>query len=180
MKSIIEKAAEIMSVAHSNQLRKTDKSPYIIHPRKVALILQEHNFSDNAIAAALVHDVLEDTDFSEDKLKEELGEEVHTIVKALTEDMSLEWEERKEKFVTAVENGSEDTKAVAIADKIHNLEDLLVGHSKMGSKIWKKFNRGKDKKLWFEKKLLKMFKNTWQHPLISEYENLIKQIEKLD
>jgi len=143
----------------------------------VALKLQKYNFSDEIIAAALTHDILEDTDYPQDKLKEELGEDVLEIVKAVTNDDSLPWEEKKEKYVETVKNGPLGAKAVALADKIHNLESLLIAYEEQGSEMWKKFNRGKDQKIWFEKKVLQMLKETWDHPLISEYEKLI-EIEK--
>jgi len=69
---------------------------------------------------------LEDTDFGEEKLKQELGSEVLEIVKAVTNDDSLPWEEKKKKYVETVRSGSEGAKAVAGADKIHNLESLMI------------------------------------------------------
>jgi len=176
----IEKATEIMLVAHKNQKRKTDDSLYVIHPLMVALKLSQNNFSEAVIAAAMVHDVLEDTDFPPQELKKELGKEVFAIVEAVTEDKNLLWERRKQKYIDIVENSNINTKTVSIADKIHNLESLIATHKIIGKKIWSKFNRDKDKKMWFEKELLKVFKKTWDHPLVKEYENLIKQAEKLD
>lgn len=177
--NIIEKAVRVSVAAHKDQTRKGDDLPYIIHPFMVALKLAKHNFPDIVIAAALAHDILEDTKFPEDKLKDELGKEVLEIVKTVTNNDSLPWEEKKEKYVETVRNGSEGAKAVAVADKIHNLESLLVAYFKQGPKLWKKFNRGKKQKLWFENKVLKMLKETWQHPLIEEYEHLIDQEKKL-
>jgi len=178
--NIIEKAVRVSVAAHKDQIRKGDDSPYIIHPFMVALKLAKYNFSDIVIAAALTHDVLEDTEFPEDKLKEELGVEVLEIVKAVTNDDSLEWEEKKKKYVESVRNGPDAAKAVAVADKIHNLESLLIAHSEQGAALWKKFNRGKEKKLWFENEVLKMLKETWDHPLIQEYEQLLNQEKELD
>lgn len=68
---------------------------------------------------------------------------------------------------------------MAVANKIHNLESLLITYKVQGSELWKKFNRGKEQKLWFEKEVLKMLKETWKHPLIKEYERLINQETKL-
>jgi (p)ppGpp synthase/HD superfamily hydrolase len=175
--SLTEKAARLAVSAHTGQTRKGDGLPYIIHPFMVALKLANHGFSDAVIAAALTHDVLEDTDYAEDEFKTELGEEVYEIVKAVTNDDSLPWEEKKKKYVETVRNGSEGAKAVAVADKIHNLESLLFAHAEQGSDIWKKFNRGKEQKLWFESEVLKMLEETWTHPLIDEYEKLF-EIEK--
>nr|HPM28652.1 HD domain-containing protein [Candidatus Portnoybacteria bacterium] len=63
--SLIEKAIRIIVTAHANQKRKNDGSPYVVHPLMVAIKLMKYNFSDEVIAAALVHDVLEDTDITE-------------------------------------------------------------------------------------------------------------------
>lgn len=178
--NIIEKAVRVSVAAHGGQTRKGDNLPYIIHPFMVALKLAKYNFSDTVIAAALTHDVLEDTDFGEEQLRSELGDEVLEIVKAVTNDDSLPWEEKKKRYVETVRNGPEGAKAVAAADKIHNLESLLIAHAEQGSELWKKFNRGKEQKLWFENEVLKMLKQTWKHPLVDEYESLLEKEKLLD
>lgn len=177
--NIIETALRIAIEAHKNQIRKGDDQPYIIHPVMVALKLAKHNFSDKVIAAALTHDVLEDTDYPEDKLRKELGDEVLEIVKDVTNDQSLPWEEKKKRYVETVRNASEGAKAVALADKIHNLESLLIAYEEQGPALWKRFNRGKDQKIWFENEVLKMLKDTWEHPMIEEYEYLLEKENKL-
>lgn len=179
MENIIEKAARVAVDAHWNQKRKGDGLPHIIHPVMVALKLVKHNFPDQVIAAALVHDVLEDTDYPEQKLKAELGDNVLAIVKAVTNDQSLPWEEKRKKYVESVRHGSVAAKAVAVADKIHNLDSLLIAYEEQGPGLWQRFNRGKEQKIWFENAMLKMLKETWRHPLIDEYEYLIKEEEKL-
>jgi guanosine-3',5'-bis(diphosphate) 3'-pyrophosphohydrolase len=180
MSKLIQKATKIMILAHGNQKRKTDGSPYIVHPQAVADILQKNSFSDTIIAAGLTHDVLEDTDYSPEKLKKELGNEVFEIVEALSENKSLQWEERKEKYVEQIKNGPEGAKAVSICDKIHNLSSIIITYKKLGPDIWTKFNRGKEKKMWFENAMLQMFKDSWPHPLIDQYEKLLRQVEELD
>ena len=177
--NIIEKAIRISVEAHKNQTRKGDDLPYIIHPVMVALKLVKHNFQDNVIAAALTHDVLEDTNYPEEKLRKELGDEVLEIIKAVTNDDSLPWEEKKKKYVESVRNSSEGAKAVAVADKIHNLESLLIAYEEQGQTLWTRFNRGKEQKIWFENEVLKMLKETWQHHLIEEYEYLLGQEKEL-
>lgn len=178
--SIIEKAATISVLAHSGQMRKFDDLPYITHPFMVALKLAKYDFPDTVIAAALVHDVIEDTDFPVEQLQAELGDEVLEIVRAVSNDDSLPWEEKKKKYVETVRSGSDGAKAVSVADKIHNMESLLYAYAEQGSDIWKKFNRGKEQKLWFENEVLKMLKETWQHPLIEEYESLLRQTEHME
>lgn len=177
---LIEKAARIAVIAHKEQKRKTDDLPYIVHPCMVALKLAKYNFSDTTVAAALVHDVLEDTNVSADELGEALGSEIVEIVSTLSEDKSLPWEERKKKYVEAVRRGSDEVKAISAADKIHNLESVLAAYEEQGEEVWKKFNRGKEKKLWFENEMLRMFKETWTHPLVDEYEALVEKMKRLE
>ncbi|MEN9389991.1 MAG: hypothetical protein RLZZ283_91 [Candidatus Parcubacteria bacterium] len=170
--SLLEKAVRIAVVAHEGQKRK-DGPPYIIHPFGIALKLAKYDFSDTVIAAALVHDVLEDTDYPPDKMRTELGEEVWAIVQSVTNDDSLGWEEKKLKYVETVRAGSDDAKAVATADKIHNMESLVMAYQEHGEALWTKFNANKEKKLWFEEKMLAMLKESWNHPMIQEYETLV-------
>lgn len=177
--SLVDTAARIAAIAHKKQTRKQDGTPYIMHPAAVALMLAKHGFSDEVVAAALVHDVLEDTDFPEDVLRSEMGEEVMAIVDAVTNEDSLEWEAKKLKYIEAVRNGSDGAKAVATADKIHNLRDLLRSLDQHGDTLWERFNRGKEKKLWFEEAMLAMLKETWQHPLVGEYGSLVKTFRQL-
>jgi len=176
---LIAKAEKIMREAHAGQTRKQNDTPYITHPQAVAKKLAAAKFSEIVQAAALVHDVLEDTDYPAEKLKTELGDEVYKMVQALSENKSLVWEERKLKYLESIKNSSEKVKAISLADKIHNLEDLIAGHVELGPAIWELFNRGKDKKIWFENQMLAMFQKTWAHPMIAEYAKLIKQAEQL-
>ncbi len=177
--NLIEKAVRIAAIAHKNQLRKIGNLPYIVHPFMVALKLARYGFSDAVISAALVHDVLEDTNYPEDEIKKELGNKVFKIVKSVTHDNSLPWEEKKKKYIESVKNGSKEAKAVALADKIHNLESLLIDYKKEGSKVWEKFFKGREGRLWFEKNFLEMIKKEYKHPLVKEYKNILKKVKKL-
>lgn len=176
MKNVIQKAAELAWKYHKDQIRKGDDSPYIIHPIIVATILAKHGFSDETIAAGYCHDLLEDTTCTEKEISNACGVKVLQIVKAVSNDPKLsdklDWEKKKLKYIRTVRKGPVEAKAVCTADKIHNLLSTLEAYPKQGPSFWKRFNRGRDKKEWFEKKVLEMLKETWSHPLIQEYENL--------
>lgn len=178
--SLIEKAMRVAVRAHLGQTRKESDLPYIGHPFMVAFKLVKYNFSDVVIAAALVHDVLEDTDFSKEELQKELGDEVTNIIEKITYGKSLSWEEKRKKYVEVVRGSSEGVKAVSVADKIHNLESILIAYQEQGHDLWKKFTHGKEKKLWFENEMIRMLKESWSHPLINEYEMLLTEVKKLD
>ena len=180
MSTLVEKALRIALSAHAGQLRKDGVTPYVTHLVMVALILAKEGCRDEVVAAGLVHDVLEDTDIPESKLREDLGDEVADIVVAVTHDDSLPWEEKKKKYIESVRHASESAKLVATADKIDNLNSLIAGHERMGERVWSMFNRGKEKKMWFEDEMLQMLKETWQHPFIEQYEALLREVKKLD
>lgn len=177
--SLLERAARMAAIAHKDQVRKEGGTPYIVHPFMIALRLMGSGFPEPVIAAALVHDVPEDTDVTLDVLQAELGDEVADIVRAVTNDDSLSWEEKKVAYIESVRQGPEGAKAVATADKIHNAESLLAAHARLGTSLWDNFNAGRDKKIWFEEKMLAMLKESWQHPLVDEYEALVRKMQTL-
>lgn len=176
--ALVEKAALLALQAHEGQVRKHDSSPYIVHPVSVALILSRHGFSDTVIAAGLTHDVLEDTSVGEEVLQEALGEEVVAIVKALSEDKTLPWEERKERYIQSVGRESESVKAVSVADKLHNLSNMLEGEKKEGEAFWNHFNRGREAQAQFHTHFLKTLEDNWQHPLLAEYRTLVERFAR--
>lgn len=174
---LIEEAVRLAVQAHAGQTRKDDGSPYIVHPFMAASILMRHDFSPVVVAAVLVHDTLEDTDVTEEEIRTHLGPDVLRIVQTVTEDKSLKWEERKQRYIETVRAGEEGAKAVSVADKIHNLESTLYAHEKQGDAIWSKFSRGKEKKIWFEEAMLAMLQETWRHPLVDEYAALVERLQ---
>ncbi len=165
--------------AHAGQMRK-DGPPYIIHPTAVAIMLARHGFAEAVIAAALVHDVLEDTAVVADEMGDELGQEVLGLVQTVSYDKALSWEDARTAYVESVRQAPEGAKAISVADKIHNAESLLMAYGKEGKAIWSHFNRTRDKKLWFEEEMLRMLKESWQHPLVDEYAALVEKLKALE
>jgi len=177
---VIERAFLFALYAHKGQTRKGDDTPYIAHPVMVAFKLQGHDFSDAVIAAALVHDVVEDCNVAIEEIERALGREVFDIVQTVTHKSGLPWEERKMAYARSVRNGSIEAKAVSLADKIHNMESLKALYEREGKGTWSYFNRGKEKRLWFEELMLSIFKETWEHPMIDEYETLVSWMRTAD
>lgn len=167
---------------HKNQIRKGDGHPYLEHPLEVAHILWKNKFPSDVIAAGYCHDLLEDTDCQEHEIEKACGVEVLRIVKAVSNDEDLsdatDWEKKKSKYVESVRAGGEKAIAVSVADKIANLYSFFTQYEKEGPSLWKKFNRGKEKKVWFEKEILKMARTQWKHPMLKELEYLIKKLEQ--
>ena len=177
---VVERALRLATRAHEGQKRKDVDLPYIIHPVAVALIVAQYGFSETVIAAALCHDVLEDTEVTEDELRDELGDDVATIVKLLSYDEGISWEEQRKRYVEVVRAAPIEVKAVSTADKIHNARSLIATYAERGPTAWSLFTRPKHIKLWFEEEMVKMLRETWQHPMIEEYARLVEQMQSLD
>jgi guanosine-3',5'-bis(diphosphate) 3'-pyrophosphohydrolase len=131
---LILKASEFAASRHKGQFRKgEDKSPYINHPIQVAeLLANAGGESDtNLLAAAILHDVVEDTVDSIDEKKELIkqmteifGEQVLLIVLEVTDDKSLEKPERKRLQIEHAPHLSSNARKLKIADKIMNVRDI--------------------------------------------------------
>ena len=112
---------------HRNQRRKGDEaSPYVNHPIAVAHVLwHEGGVRDGVtIAAALLHDTVEDTDTTFEQLEERFGAEVAGVVREVTDDKSLPKAERKRLQVQHAADASLPAQQVKLADKICNLRDI--------------------------------------------------------
>lgn len=121
------KAASFAADKHRMQRRKdADASPYINHPLALAHILcSEGQVTDvTVLAAALLHDTVEDTATSIDELEREFGPDIAAVVAEVTDDKSLPKEERKRLQVAKASTKSEAAKLVKLADKISNLRDI--------------------------------------------------------
>jgi (p)ppGpp synthase/HD superfamily hydrolase len=176
---LIQAATALALKAHEGQTRKESEVPYIVHPIAVALILAKHGFSEEVIAAGLVHDVVEDTSVTEEELRENLGDAVADLVAPVTHDSSLSWEEKKLGYIASVRLASDGVKAIATADKIANAKSLLQAHEAEGSLVWGFFNASREKKIWFEEAMLAMLQDTWEHPLVYEYAEYVSKIKQL-
>ncbi|MBC7723181.1 MAG: bifunctional (p)ppGpp synthetase/guanosine-3',5'-bis(diphosphate) 3'-pyrophosphohydrolase [Burkholderiaceae bacterium] len=121
--SIIERAYVTAEKAHRGQLRKSGE-PYITHPIAVAQILADLGIGPKTLAAAILHDTVEDTDYSLDVLREEYGDEIAMLVDGVTKLDKLKYgdsaqAETVRKMVVAM---SKDIRVLVIklADRLHN------------------------------------------------------------
>ncbi len=131
---LILKAMELAASRHRTQFRKgEDRSPYINHPIQVAnLLANEAGEADPILlTAAILHDVIEDTaDTPKEKqdlikqVREIFGEQVISLTLEVTDDKSLEKQERKRLQVEQAPHKSDNAKKLKIADKIMNIRDI--------------------------------------------------------
>lgn len=92
---MIDRAAKFAEQAHKGTHRKGTRIPYIVHPLETALIASMLTNDEEILAAALLHDTIEDTGVTYEDLKQEFGTRVADLVAAESEDKSKTWIERK-------------------------------------------------------------------------------------
>jgi hypothetical protein len=146
----LSKAIQFATRAHHNQLRKGTDLPYIVHPFAVGMILSQFRFSEQVIAAGLLHDTLEDTGVTEQALAGEFGAEIATIVAACSEpDKSLPWRERKQHTIDSLITAPWQVKAVVAADKLDNLRAMSADYTQVGDALWQRFKHGLEEQQWY-------------------------------
>ena len=125
--ALLFRALAFAAHKHRDQRRKdAEASPYINHPIALAEVLAgEGGVADvEVLAAALLHDTIEDTDTSPEELQREFGERIAAMVAEVTDDKNLPKTERKRLQIVHAAGISQGAKLVKLADKICNLRDV--------------------------------------------------------
>ncbi len=116
----VKLAKSEMILAHKGQFRKDGTTPYSVHPEKVVSILKKLNVKDSdVLCAGYLHDVLEDTPYGEEKIKEKFGDIVLSLVKELTFKNKISSEE----YLESCHKMSANAKLVKVSDVLANLGD---------------------------------------------------------
>jgi hypothetical protein len=177
---IKEKAKRYAINAHRGLVRKGDPTkPEIIHPIDVAHILSEYNFDDNVIAAGYLHDVVEDTKYTLDDIRKEFGDDIASLVESATEpDKKLSWETRKKHTIEITKSLDLRHKAIICADKISNLEDLLIVSKIAGKYDFTPFRRGFEDQKWYNENVYQslIVNENPNHPMFVRLKGLIDSI----
>jgi (p)ppGpp synthase/HD superfamily hydrolase len=145
---VIRAALEMAERGHSGQTRNgSGGMAYIHHPLAVAELLAAEGFGDEAVAAALLHDVVEDSDASVENVRARFGVRVADLVAALTDDESIEpYERRKDLHRRRVEAAGGDALAIYGADKLSNISVLRRTYADQGESVGEEFKAPLDVK----------------------------------
>ena len=138
---LVRAALEKARAAHQGQVRNgSGGMPYVEHPIAVAARLDEHGYGDEVLAAALLHDVVEDSETTLEEVREQFGGGVAGMVGALSDDESIDsYRERKAEHrerVAAAEGGAH---AIYGADKLTNVTTLRAAYEDEGDAVREEF-----------------------------------------
>ncbi|MBU4332175.1 HD domain-containing protein [Patescibacteria group bacterium] len=183
---IVEKALKMAQAKHEGQFRKTDTPmPFISHPIEVEELVARFGGDDDTRAAALLHDILEDTDYTPEELEKDFGPQIARIVQEVTEqeekgpDPRDSWQPRKESYLRNLQDDSEPALLICAADKIHNLSSLIREYQEQGEALWEKFNAPKEKKLWYYGEVLKILQERLDNLIVRELAQLYKKANEV-
>jgi (p)ppGpp synthase/HD superfamily hydrolase len=134
---LIARALAKATAAHAGQIRNGSGGlPYIEHPRMVAATLAAAGYADTTLAAALLHDTVEDTETTVEDLRAEFGDAVADLVAALSDDASIEsYRERKDEHRGRVAAVDGDALAIYAADKLTNMTTLHGAIEREGLRV---------------------------------------------
>jgi (p)ppGpp synthase/HD superfamily hydrolase len=159
--------------SHAGQLRKGSAIPYITHPLSVSALVVEFGGDEDQAIAGLLHDVVEDCGVSLVTLSEEFGPRVAAIVEACTDGVPDErgvkapWRERKERYLTHLEEEGQDALLVSACDKLHNARAIVFDIQQLGEAAFDRFTASSDEVRWYFRSLTGVYARRLDHPSLA-------------
>jgi (p)ppGpp synthase/HD superfamily hydrolase len=173
---LIDRAIEVAAKAHKKQKRKGTTKAYIIHPFAVGVLLAKAGCSEEVVAAGILHDVVEDARVKPDRIREEFGDKVASIVEQCTEpDKRRAWEKRKQHTLDSLKEAGLEVKFIACADKLHNIRTIARDYRKMGDRVWRRFKREREDQRWYYDSMVEALRIKKAPP---SYQKLYKEFKR--
>ncbi len=174
---MIEKAAAFAAKAHEGVFRKGTRIPYITHPIEAAVIVSGFTEDEEMIAAALLHDVVEDAGVTREQLEADFGSRVAHLVADESEDKTKSWFERKQNTVRRMSGASRDIKILMLGDKLSNIRSTARDYLVMGDAVWQRFNeKDKRKHAWYYWSMVDGLEELKEHIYYQEYVMLCQRV----
>ena len=181
--SLLDRAIVFAVKAHAGTERRGKGFPYIVHPMEAMEIVSTMTADQELLAAAALHDVVEDTPFTEEDIRAEFGDRIACLVAAesdtFEEGVSEEdsWHSRKRAAIERLAKASRDAKMVALGDKLSNMRAIARDYSILGDKLWDIFH-AKDPKdhEWHYRGLADSLRELEDTFAFREFERLINQV----
>ena len=154
--SFFDKAIHFAIEAHRNTERRGKGFPYIIHCMEAVEIVATITSDQELLAAAALHDTVEDTDVTVEQLRAEFGDRVAALVESESDTMPLgeneseSWRARKLAAINRIAASSRDAKIVAMGDKLSNMRAIARDYEQIGDELWNRFHapNGKSDHEW--------------------------------
>lgn len=142
-----QEAMQFAAYAHRKQRRKGVDIPYIVHPIECSMIVSTITDDEDVIVAALLHDVIEDTEYGYEDIRERFGSRVADLVQSETEDKRVgqkkqhTWYIRKKETIEHIKKADRDSKIICLGDKLSNIRASVRDYEHNKETFWDRFNQ---------------------------------------
>ena len=144
--NLLDRAIIFAVKAHHNSERRGKGFPYIVHPMEAVEIVATITSDQELLAAAALHDTIEDTDVTLEDIRREFGERVARLVETESDQFKEgipeeeDWHERKQAAIDRLRRASRDAKIVAMGDKLSNMRAIYRDYMTQGDALWHIFH----------------------------------------
>lgn len=181
---IFDKAIVFATKAHSDSSRKGTTTPYIVHPMEASAIVATITNDRTILAAAVLHDVVEDTDYTIDDIMKEFGKDVARLVSAESEDKrdnlpsEATWKIRKQETLDHLKDkATKEEKMITLGDKLSNIRAMHRDYLEIGDELWNRFNqKDKSEHAWYYKSIAELLSDLSDTSAYQEYVELVNKV----
>ena len=180
MMELVSEAIVFAVKAHDGMRRKKSESPYVLHPMEAAVIVGSMTDDQNLIAAAALHDVVEDAGITMDEIGERFGARVRQLVECETENKREElppeetWRIRKEESLEVLKNAEDPAVLMVwLGDKLANMRAIYRDWKVEGDAMWQRFHQSDPKvQAWYYTTIAELTKRLSHTAAWEEYKAL--------
>ena len=181
---LVSEAIAFAAKAHDGMRRKKGNVPYVLHPMEAAVIVGTMTDDQNVIAAAALHDVVEDAGITLEEIGEKFGARVRELVTCETENKRTNlppeatWRIRKEETLQILKNTEDlDVLIVWMGDKLANMRSVYRDWKVEGHAMWQRFNQTDAKEhAWYYRSIVKMTERLAHTVAWQEYKTLTELV----
>ena len=177
---LVSEAIAFAVKAHDGMRRKKSDAPYILHPMEAAVIVGTMTDDQNLIAAAALHDVVEDAGITIEEIEEKFGKRVRELVAAETENKREDlppaqtWRIRKEETLEALKNAEDPAVLMVwLGDKLANMRAIYRDWKVEGHAMWERFNqKDPNEQAWYYRSIVTLTERLSHTSAWLEYKTL--------
>lgn len=180
---LLDRAIIFAVYAHAGTERRGKGFPYIVHPMEAVSIVSTMTSDQELLAAAVLHDTVEDTNVSVEDIRCAFGDRIASLVAdesdTFEDGMSEEesWHGRKQAAIERLSKASRDAKMVALGDKLSNMRAIAQDYAVKGDSLWELFHeKRRSEHEWHYRGLADALRELKDTAAFQEFERLINQI----
>lgn len=176
--SLLDKAIHFAVDAHQGAERRDKGFPYILHPLEAAAIVATMTADQRLLAAAVLHDVVEDTDATIEQIRRAFGDDIAQLVAEESHPKGLGWRESRKHILDHLRVASRESQIVALGDKLSNMRAIARDHRVLGSQLWQRFGapNGAADYAWYYRSLAAALVPLADTEAYQEFARLVQEI----